>query len=119
MTTTPAGMTNNQAALLAATTANANRIVSNSELVQATMGFKNLLDTLDQADADKAEDARIQAMPGYCLHHLKEKERDAYMYGSNSPHQVRRIINNGEQCNERECFQTDPTNHQPKKATEK
>lgn len=117
MTTTPTGMTNNQAALLAATTANANRMVSNREIVQATMSFKELLETLDQADAAKAEAGRIQAMPGYCVQHLKDQY--ANHWGPDSAPLDVRLINHGEQCNTRECFQTDPTNPEPKKATEK
>lgn len=115
MTTTPAGMTNNQAALIAATTANANRMVTNSELVQATMGFKNLLDTLDQADSDKAQAAKIAAYPGYCNHHLKAQYQSHW---GNAPLDIR-PINPGEQCNTQGCFQDDPTNINPKNGTEK
>ncbi|AIZ01731.1 hypothetical protein ArV1_043 [Arthrobacter phage vB_ArtM-ArV1] len=92
------GMTNNQAALLAATTANANRLVTNREIVQATMSFKELLDTLDkqdattQAEAEKAED--YQALPAYCQPHLKEVYAD--FWGQGVP--KARALQPGEHC---------------------
>ncbi|QFG14854.1 hypothetical protein SEA_LYMARA_53 [Arthrobacter phage Lymara] len=115
MTTTPTGMTNNQAALFAAATLNANRNTNSPRFIEDVEGFKLLLDTLDQRDAEAAEKARVQAMPGYCNHHLKAQYQSHW---GNAPLDIR-PINPGEQCNAQGCFQDDPTNINPKNGTEK
>ncbi|AYD81547.1 hypothetical protein HYP71_gp053 [Arthrobacter phage KBurrousTX] len=109
--------TNAQAALLAAATVHKGRKTPPAAVKLLAESFKNWLDWQDtqQAEADKA--ALIQIYPGYCLQHLKDQY--ASYWGPPDGHLAVRLINPGEQCNTRECFQDDPTNPHARKATDK
>lgn len=105
MTTTPTGMTNNQAALLAATTLNANRNVrTNTDVETATRQFKELLNTLDKEDATTQAEAEKDALPAHCIRHLKEHYKDFWA------REVPRVRNlkPGEICSTPGCFYLDP-----------
>lgn len=103
------GMTNNQAALLAACTANAGHPqFDTAAAIKATRGFKLLLDTLDKEDtttqAEAKKEADYQALPHHCKRHLKEFYADTWR----REHTHARALQPGEICQTPGCHHLQP-----------
>ncbi|ASX98723.1 hypothetical protein SEA_COLUCCI_53 [Arthrobacter phage Colucci] len=98
-------MTNNQAALLAACTANAGHPQFDTAMaIKATKGFKAILDAMDKEDATTQAEARESALPAHCRRHMREQYTDVWQ--RDAP-QIRRT-KPGEICQTPGCHHLEP-----------